>query len=117
MLFLLIAVMAVLGLSRVGVARVGLGIYPEIVSFTAVPDTVHAGEAVTLNWVTRGAESVTVDYGPENAPRDRVQHVAGLPPMGSLKMQPTETTVYELSCETISSGQMCMPAHVVVKVN
>lgn len=117
LLFLLIVLFAALGLSRSGVARIGLGVYPEIVSFTASAEVVRAGEPVTLTWVTRGADSVVLESGPENAPRDRIQRLAGLPPMGSLKMQPTETTVYELSCETGSTGQMCMPTKVVVKVN
>jgi hypothetical protein len=117
MLFLLIIVVAVMGVARSGVARIGLGIYPEIISFTASPETVHAGETVTLNWVTRGAESVILDYGPENASRDRTQRIAALPTMGSLKMMPTETTVYELTCETATTGQMCMPTKVTVKVN
>jgi hypothetical protein len=30
---------------------------------------------------------------------------------------PTETTVYELTCETATTGQMCMPTKVTVKVN
>jgi hypothetical protein len=117
LLLLLIALIVVLGLGRSGVARIGLGIYPEIISFTASAETVHAGEAVTLSWVTRGVESVVIESGPENAPRDRVQRLEGLSPTGTLKVQPTETTVYELTCETISSGQMCMPTKVVVKVN
>ncbi len=117
LLFLMIVLFAALGLSRTGVARVGLGIYPEIVQFTASAEAVRAGEPVTLTWATRGADSVVLESGAENAPRDRVQRITGLPPMGSLKMQPTETTVYELTCETGSTGQMCMPTRVTVKVN
>lgn len=117
LLFLLVAVVAVMGISRTGEAKVGLGIYPEILTFTASPEAIRAGEPVTLTWATRGANTVTLKWGPENAPRERVQKLAELAPVGSLKVQPTKTTAYELICETISSGQMCMPTRVVVKVN
>ena len=113
----MIALLAVFGLSRSGLARVGLGIYPEIVSFTASPGTLHSGEAVTLTWVARGADAVTLEWGPENAPPDRIERLAALPPMGSLRVEPKETTVYELTCETDTIGQACAPMRVIAKVN
>ena len=33
-----------------------------------------------------------------------------------MRVAPTETSVYELSCNTISSGDMCLPATVAVNV-
>ncbi len=116
LLFVLLIVVGGIAISRSGATRKGLGIYPEIFKFTASEDVIQSGEPVTISWATRGTESVTLDYGPENAPRDRIAHVAGLPIAGSMKMQPTETTVYKLACNTISDGSMCNPVQVVVEV-
>jgi hypothetical protein len=94
----------------------GLGISPEIASFTATPRIVVPGENVTLTWKTRGAVSVTIEWGPEDHPRGTLQQRTGLPGSGTLVMQPRENTVYVLSCET-ATGVMCMSASTTVSTS
>jgi hypothetical protein len=44
-----------------------------------------------------------------------MQWRAGLPPSGTMIVQPEENTVYVLECET-ASGQMCMTASATVRL-
>jgi hypothetical protein len=106
-LLLMLATAASVGFARTTVKPTGMGFYPEIISFTATPGAVKAGEWVTLSWETRGAVSVTLEARPEEGrPQDpRIQ--TGLPATGTLSVQPSETTYYRLRCQTVFSGQAC----------
>lgn len=70
----------------------GPGSPPEIVSFTATPQTIAPGGAATLTWSTRGASEVVIDNG-----------VGARPVSGSTVVSPTTTTHYTLRA-TNSSG-------------
>lgn len=111
-----IAVVAFLGLSVSGAAHIGFAISPEIVSFTADPDAIQAGDSATLTWVTRGADQVTLEWSPENA-TECLHHLMALPARGSLKVHPRETTEYKLSCGANITEQACAPMTVLVSVN
>jgi hypothetical protein len=113
----LIAVAACLGLSGSSVAHIGFAISPVIVSFTASPDTLQAGGSANVSWDTRGADFVTLAWGPELAPDECLHHTATLPAKGSLQVRPRGNTVYELSCKNNVTEQMCAPMTVVVSVN
>jgi hypothetical protein len=79
LLVLLVTVAASLGIMKSGSTVKGLGISPEIVSFTATPAVVRPGEPVTLAWETRGTVSVAMEWGPENSSRAELHLLAGLP--------------------------------------
>jgi len=59
---------------------------PTIVSFTANPTTVTAGQPTTLSWSVTGATSVTMDNG-----------IGALPASGSGPISPAQTTTYTLT--------------------
>ena len=59
---------------------------PEILSFTATPPTIRAGQPVTLSWSTIAATTVTIDNG-----------VGTMPASGSVTITPGATTTYTLS--------------------
>lgn len=59
---------------------------PAIVSFTASPPTINAGDASTLSWSTINAGSVTIDNG-----------VGTQNPSGSITVSPRQTTTYKLT--------------------
>ncbi len=61
---------------------------PEIVTFTANPETITAGETSVLTWEVSNADTVTIDQGIGSA---------GL--NGSVTLQPSETTTYTLTAE------------------
>lgn len=69
---------------------------PEILSFVASPGHIQVGEASTLSWKTRGAETVTLKAG-------SVLLAEGLPPNGDLEVQPRETTTYSLTAKNRSN--------------
>lgn len=115
LLLLLLAVAAALGIIRSTVKPVGLGSSPEVVTFTATPATVHAGEPVTLKWETRGTSSISLEWGPAQPARQGVELHAGLPSSGTMTVTPAADTVYELRCYT-ASGPMCLPVSETVKV-
>ncbi|QTA84926.1 FG-GAP repeat protein [Desulfonema magnum] len=59
---------------------------PEIVTFTADPETITAGESSVLTWETANADSVSIDQG-----------IGSVSVSGSLTAQPSETTTYTLT--------------------
>ncbi|MEO6259400.1 MAG: hypothetical protein ABIP63_03585 [Thermoanaerobaculia bacterium] len=59
---------------------------PQILSFTATPPTIRAGQSVTLSWSTLAATSATIDSG-----------IGAKPASGSVTITPTATTTYTLS--------------------
>jgi hypothetical protein len=115
LLLLLVALAASLGVMRSGAAPTGLGISPEIVTFTATPQTIARGQSATLTWNTRSTASVTIESGPESRERGSMEKHAGLPSAGTLIVHPEENTVYVLECETVF-GDMCMSASTTVRV-
>ncbi|MGD1068741.1 MAG: hypothetical protein ABSB15_01260 [Bryobacteraceae bacterium] len=114
-LFLLLALGITLGIMRSRAASIEPASPSGIVSFTATPRVVNAGEASTLAWVTRGADSVTMEWGPAAKPRDAMERRTGLPPVGTLTVRPEEDTVYVIECQG-GSGQACTAASATVRV-
>jgi hypothetical protein len=114
-LFVLAAIAAVRGAARSRVDTIGPARSAEIVSFTATPRTIKPGESVTLAWETRGAASVTLKWSPERRTRAGMQRRTGLPPSGTLRVEPEEDTIYVLECEQ-ASGQVCMAASASIRV-
>jgi len=100
---------------RSGAAPIGLGISPEIVTFTSNPPVIAKGQSATLTWNTRATASVAMEWGPEDHERGTLQKRVGLPASGSLVVQPQENTIYILECETLF-GDMCMEASTTVRV-
>lgn len=58
----------------------------RIMSFTAEPASVKAGESVLLTWATENPNGVTIDPGPGR-----------VTPRGTIRVAPTATTTYTLS--------------------
>jgi hypothetical protein len=116
LLFLLLAIAATPGAIRSRTESIGPPISHGIVSFTATPRIVKPGESITLQWETRGATSVAIEWGPEHNPRGLNAKRTGLPPSGTMSLQPEEDTVYVLECDT-PEGQTCMSASTRVHVN
>jgi hypothetical protein len=117
MLALLLLVSAGLGLSRIKETRPGMGFYPEIAPFNAAPEVIRPGESATLSWQTRGAVAVSVlESAGEEGGAVSSRLLSGLPAAGSLKVSPRETTTYRMRCETVFSGQACLPTVVKVEV-
>jgi hypothetical protein len=83
-----------------------VGIYPEVARFTAAPEAVRAGDPVTLSWETRGTAAIRLEAVRESG----TEVLRGLPPAGSITIQPRETTTWRIRCETAFSGLMCNPA-------
>ncbi len=115
LLALMLATAAALGVMRTQANPQGLGFSPEIVTFTAKPAVVHAGEPVTLTWQARGTTSISLEWGSENPSRAGMELRAGLPNSGTMVVTPTADTVYELRCYTVA-GPMCLPVSEKVKV-
>ena len=115
LLLLLFGLAVTLGLIRSRAARIGSSVFREIVAFTATPRVISPGESATLAWETRGVVSVAMAWGPESNPRGNMQRRTGLPPLGTMTVQPKEDTVYVLECET-DAGQVCMSASASVRV-
>jgi len=59
---------------------------PQIISFTATPDTIARGQGSTLAWVTENATAVSIDQG-----------IGGVTLIGNRGVIPTATTVYTLT--------------------
>ena len=55
---------------------------PQIDSFTATPDTIHAGDTATLAWTVTGASQVTIDGAAQTG--------------NTLDVTPADTTTYHL---------------------
>jgi hypothetical protein len=115
LLTLLLVTAAALGIMRAQSKPQGLGFSPEVVTFTATPAEVRAGEPVTLKWETRGTQSISLEWGPRQPTREGLELHAGLPSSGTMTVTPTTDTIYELRCYTIA-GPMCLPISEVVRV-
>ncbi len=115
LLTLLLITAAALGIMKAQSKPQGLGFSPEVVTFTATPAEVRAGQPVTLKWETRGTQSISLEWGPEQASREGLELHAGLPSSGTMTVTPTADTVYELRCYTVA-GPMCLPISEVVHV-
>ncbi len=74
---------------------------PTIVSFTASPASITAGQSSTLSWSTTGATSVTIST------------IGSVPLNGSDPVSPTTTTTYTLTA-TNANGSVSANATVVV---
>jgi hypothetical protein len=88
--------------------------YPEIVSFKATPPAIHAGESTQLSWETTSTGSVAMEWCPERDPRGHIHRIDGLPPKGTMTVEPKESTIYILECE--AKGSMCAAASATVRV-
>ena len=115
LLILMLATAAALGVMRTRAVPQGLGFSPEVVTFTATPSVVHAGQPVTLKWDTRGTSSIELEWGPAQPSREGFELHAGLPSSGTMTVMPTADTQYELRCYTVS-GPMCLPVSETVHV-
>src|SRR5579871_4314855 len=115
LLLLILVVAGALGVMRAGAKPQGLGFSPEVVTFTATPAAVHAGEPVTLKWETRGTQSISLEWGPAEPTPEGLELHAGLPSTGTMTVKPGADTVYELRCYTVA-GPMCLPISQTVKV-
>jgi hypothetical protein len=72
----------------------------EIISFTATPRRVSAGEHVTLRWEARGVNQLTLTWGASEARHCNWHRRGGLPASGFLVVRPAESSVYILKSET-----------------
>ena len=115
LLLLFFGLAVTLGVIRSREARIGSAVFPEIIAFTATPKLISLGESATLAWETRGVVTMGIAWCPENNPRGNMQRRTGLPPVGTMIVQPEEDTVYVLECET-EGGQVCVSASTTVKV-
>jgi hypothetical protein len=115
LLTLLIVTAAALGIMRTQSKPQGRGFSPEVVTFTATPAAVRAGEPVTLKWETRGTQSISLEWGPQQPSREGLELHPNLPASGTMTMTPAVDTVYELRCYTVA-GPMCLPVSEVVHV-
>lgn len=95
---LLLVLAATLAVMRSRAARGGGP--PAILSFAASAPEIRDGESVTITWETQGVPSVALEWGSGLRPRDTMQKQVGLPPSGSMILQPREDTIYVLECET-----------------
>lgn len=116
MMALLLLASALFGFVGAKRSRSGLGIYPEIAPFKAVPEKIQAGQPVTLSWDTRGTVSVTLETIRESNGVVTTLVQKDLPSTGILKVQPAETTTYRMRCDTAFSSGTCMAAEAKVEV-
>lgn len=68
------------------VVVVASGNQPMVKTFNATPQTIQAGEEVTLNWEATNATSVSIDNG-----------IGAQATTGEVKVRPTQTTIYTLT--------------------
>ena len=84
----------------------GLGLDPYIISFSANPSSIEAGESSTLSWsILGGPEDLAVTLTPGNIELDKT---------GEYQVTPTETTTYTL---TAGSEGKTVSKSVVVNVD
>ena len=76
---------------------------PTIVSFTASPSTITAGQNVTLSWQTTGATSVSIDHG-----------IGSQSANGSKSANPGTTTTYMLTAMNAAGSSVTATAKVTV---
>jgi hypothetical protein len=103
---LFIATFVAAGIWRSHARPTGIGIEPEIVSFSATPAVAKQGEPVTLAWNVRGTPSVTVQRARKDRPDATEPEQTNLPGRGQLTVHPESDTVYTLTCQT-ADGPMC----------
>jgi hypothetical protein len=115
LLVLLIVTAAALGDMRTQSKPQRLGFSPEVVTFTATPPVVRAGEPVKLSWETRGTQSISLEWGAQQPSREAPEVHPNLPASGTMTVTPKVDTVYELRCYTVA-GPMCLPISEVVHV-
>ncbi len=78
------------------------GEVPEILSFTAVPRRIQAGETATLQWRTENADFVFLGLANPEFPRSspnpivRLGRLGVVTPSGRLLVDPSQTTEYSL---------------------
>lgn len=72
---------------------------PTISYFTAVPDSIMAGQAVTLNWATTGAA------------KTEISTIGSVPPTGNSIVTPGNSMEYQLSA-TNSAGSTAMKVNI-----
>ena len=70
---------------------------PEIVSFSAEPATIFAGQKAVLRWATRNADQADVVIDPD---------IGVVDPDGSRSVQPTKTRKYTLTLAASGSGNV-----------
>ncbi len=106
MLVLFACVVIAAGIVRGLATPAGIGITPEIISFTATPPVAQPGQPVTLAWNVRGAPSVAMDRATKDHPDATMPERSGLPLSGKITVHPDTDTVYTLTCRT-ADGPMC----------
>ena len=116
LLFLLLVAGVALGVVRGNDPYIGLLGVPDVVTFTATPAEIVPGQAVKLDWKTRGAASITIDFGPPDQSRSAYEHHANLPPTGSLVVKPKVDSVFVMGCDTALRLD-CQPHIISVHVN
>ena len=80
------------GASDTAVVSVRVGAAAGELLFTSLPDTINAGEAVTLAWSAPGATTVTINATPGGA-----IDLMGQTSAGSVTVRPTANTTYTLT--------------------
>lgn len=106
LLLLFVAIFVAASVMRSRAKPIGIGVEPEIVSFSASPTVAKPGEPVTLAWNVRGTPSVTVERARKDRPDATEPEQTHLPGKGQLTVHPKSDTVYTLTCET-ADGPMC----------
>lgn len=115
-LFLIFAVALGVIRSRVSLSPPALpNVAPQIVSFTASPKIINAGETVILSWATTGASIIAIRSHPEFHPGSSGEGQVGLPPWGTLAVHPQESMIYVLECES-ARGEIAASASASVRV-
>ncbi len=84
----------------------GIGTIPSIVSFTATPRVAKPGQAVTLRWKARGADSLELDWSTDNKSAAAEPQRQELADSGEMVVHPQKDTLYKLTCVT-PDGPMC----------
>lgn len=83
-------------------SQLPIGEVPEILSFTAVPGRIQAGETATLQWRTENADFVYLGLAnpefPLSSPNPivRLGRINMVTPSGRLLVEPSQTTEYSL---------------------
>ncbi|HVV45253.1 MAG TPA: hypothetical protein VHC72_08595 [Bryobacteraceae bacterium] len=114
-LFLVLVFASAPGVMRLGALWKPPADSPQIVSFTATPRVIRAGESATLSWEVQGVDSVTIAWRPDDYSREPMEQRRGLPPSGMMIVQPRTSTFYILKCDS-RSGDVCMAASTSVRV-
>ncbi|HXE63093.1 MAG TPA: hypothetical protein VN519_06105 [Bryobacteraceae bacterium] len=117
-LFLLLAFAVASGIMRnksLQLSTIVPYIRPQIVSFTATPRQIRRGEPVTLSWATNGTTMVSIESLPQFNRGRSGGKKTGLPPWGTMTVQPEEDMVYILTCD-VPKGEPAVSSRVWVQV-